>query len=146
MQLASKQQADAFIRCKRGDIPFLIELARETYPTFDDGAASRWLDKVLPNPDALVLRTGQAAVVALAGSPPWMPHDRQCHILFVLGYPRGVWDVVRLLRASQDWAVERGCSVWRFGADVPFDLEPLARRVGAIQDSPRFIRALSGRA
>lgn len=145
MQLASNREAE-LIRCKRGDIPFLLELARETYPSFDEGAASRWLDKVLPNPDALILRTVSAAIVALAAAPAWMPHEKQCHIIFVLGYSRGVWDVIRLLRASQEWAREQGCSLWRFGADVPFDVGPLAKRVGASEDSPRYFLALRGQA
>lgn len=144
LSVSNDREPAALIHCQRGDIPFLLELARETYPSFDERAASIWLDKVLPRADSLVLRSASAAIVAMVGAPSWMPSDRQCHIIFVLGYPRAVWDVVRLLRASQEWALEMGCGLWRFGADVPFDVGPLARRVGASEDSPRYYRALRG--
>ena len=142
MQSACEFTSDEIVQCGHGDIPFLVRLARETYPAFDTAAATRWLDKVLPNPDALILRTGSAAVVALSGSPPWQPSERQCHILFVLGAERAVWDCVRLLRATQQWARDGGCSLWRFGSDTPTDVGPLARRVGAVEDSPRYFRVL----
>ena len=49
-----------------------------------------------------------------------------------------MWDSVRLVRASIEWAVKRQCAYWRLNSDTDYDLGPIAERMGANIRTPRY--------
>jgi hypothetical protein len=50
-----------------------------------------------------------------------------------------MWEAVMLLRASIEWAKRRKCSLWRISSETDFDLEPIARKLGAVEPSTRWV-------
>lgn len=122
------------------DLPWALDLAKRRYPPFDEHGALHWALCTLADRErALMIRTDDAFLCGACGAPPWAPTARQFIVMFLCAEPRAIWQTVKLCRFSVAWAEERG-AIWRIGADVPVDLGPIARSVGAVMDLPRYIR------
>jgi hypothetical protein len=68
---------------------------------------------------------------------PWTPAEFECNVIMVCSDHGGMWEALRLLRVSVDWARRRKCSEWRLTSEND-DLTMLAHRIGATETSPRF--------
>jgi len=75
---------------------------------------------------------------------PWLPANNECNVVTICADDGAGWQVIKLLRASIDWARKRNCSAWKLSSDTDYDVTPLAKRVGAQQAHTRFVLDLRG--
>lgn len=131
-------------RAALDDIDFLVDLAAELYDQpFNRPSVRLWLQQVIRHPNYLVMLTENAAVVAFASPPAFDPTHPDCRILYLLG--RRIWDVVRLLRLAAQWASMHGARELHLSAVNGVDIEPLARRLKAVEDPmPSYVISLGG--
>lgn len=89
-------------------------------------------------------RTDDAFLVALASVFPWLPGDPEVNVVCICADDDAGWQVIKLLRASIEWARKRNAKCWRITSDTGYDLRPLAWRIGAREVNPRFEIELRG--
>ena len=123
------------------DTPWVVELCKRKYSQHYDAVSTEaWFRSlVLPNPMKwLPIRTDHAFLIAMFSMDPWSPTQIICDIQFICADEGAMWEAVRLLRYSIDYAQKRGSTVWRLGVgwDNPTDLRPIARLVGAKEVHP----------
>ena len=111
------------------DMAWVLELAQQRYPPFDEDGAVRWLLDILPSTDALTVRSDNAFLIGAAGTMPWRPQRIEAHVLFLCAEHRHHWQAVRLLSFMTAWAKGIGAAALYVGADTGLDLGPLARWV-----------------
>lgn len=128
-------------RIVAGDIPWILSLASERYRQFDPGGALTFLIQALQSQTTLMIRTEQksAFLIASTVSAPWYPKELDCHVMGFCAKPGAHWQALKLLRESVAWAKLQGCVRWRFHSETEHDVGALCRRVGARQDSPRYL-------
>jgi hypothetical protein len=123
------------------DIPWMLEVAAKRYPTdkFDLLSTETWFRNiVLKSPMIfLPIRTKNAFLVAMLCCVPWIPAEFETNIILVCADEGAMWEALRLLRVSVEWAKIRKCSSWRLTSEND-DLTMMARRIGANEISPRF--------
>jgi hypothetical protein len=73
---------------------------------------------------------------------PWLAGELEANVVFICADDGCMWQALRLLRCSIDWARRRRCTTWRLASETDYDLGPLARRLGVTEQSPRFILQL----
>lgn len=125
------------------------DLLRRRYPNnYDPMTAARWVkEHVIPSPLLyLGIRTDDAFLIALVNQMPWVPGENIIEVVSLCADDDPGWpfQTVKLLRASIEWARHRNAKAWRICSETHYDLEPLARRVGAHAVSPRYILELRG--
>jgi len=128
---ANNFQAEELRRCGIDDLPFILSLAYERYRAFDPGRTLIWLAQTLQNPLSLMLRAERAFLIASIAVPAWHPNEKEAHVLFVCAGDGYHWQACTLLRQSVDWARGQGCVSWHVSSETEYDIEPLARRLGA---------------
>lgn len=123
------------------DIPWLFQLCRKKYShRFDALGTEVWFrNTVLKSPLLYApQRTDNAFCISMMTVTPWLPTEFEACVLFICAEDGAHWEVMRLLRASVDWARLRRCTAWRCASETEADLTVFARRVGATEISPRF--------
>lgn len=123
------------------DWPWLFNLTRRRYgPRYDLVTSEQWYrNRVLPEPGTFhPMRTVNAFCISMISWLPWLPAEPECGIVFICTDNGHMAEGITLLRDSIDWGRERRCAVWRMASETAFDLEPLAKRVGAKEASPRW--------
>jgi hypothetical protein len=70
---------------------------------------------------------------------PWFPAEPECSAIFACAEDGAMWDVIKLMRDSIEWARRRRCSMWRLSSDTAADFENVAKRLGATEISPRYV-------
>jgi hypothetical protein len=123
------------------DILWMRDVAAKRYPSdkFDHFATEGWVrNTVLKQPLLFFpVRTANAFLIAMLSTVPWTPAEFQVNVLMVCADHGGMWEAVNLLRASVEWARMRKCTSWCLTSEND-DLTMLARRIGAVELSPRF--------
>lgn len=119
------------------DLDWLLDLARERYPYFEEDGARTWLTNVLTNQDVLCIRGEYGALVACAHVLMWNPKKPQVHMVFVVARPNRAFEGYRMLEIMVQWARSLGASA-HFGEETGIDLAPYARRLGAAMDRPSW--------
>ena len=142
IELAVAQpSADAVVRhrlIREECVPWMVALAHRRYPNnFDIQSAEMWFRNiVLKQPMVFCpIRTDHAFCVAMVSANPWLPAELHSHIAMVCAEDGKMWDAMLLLRESLAWAKRRGCVDWRLGSETLFELAPMAKRVGAVEDT-----------
>jgi hypothetical protein len=129
------------------DLPWLHYLFGKRYPKhYDRATTERWFRSfVVKDPlNMFAARTDDAFLVALTAVLPWIPGEPEVNVVGLCAEEDCGWQVVRLLRASIDWARKRNAARWRINTDTDYDVGALALRVGAHEISPRFEIDLRG--
>lgn len=123
------------------DIPWALSLAYERYGAYEPGKTLLFVLQALRSPDALILKNEArtAFLVANAVASPWWPDQLECHVMMLCTKPGAHWQGIKLLRESIDWARLHSCVRWRFHSETAHDVGALCRRVGAREDSPRYV-------
>jgi hypothetical protein len=127
------------------DIPWVLDLGVKRYPLqYDRIGAEGWLRNcVLPTPLLFYpARTQNAFTISMLNIVPWLPNDIECNVVAMCADDGAMWEVARLLRASVAWAKKRRANTWRVVSETDFDVGPLARRMGAKEQQPRYIMRL----
>ena len=117
------------------DAPWLIYLCKKRYShRYDQIGTEQWFRNiVLKQPGVfLAIRTQNAFLIALIAFIPWTPTEPECNVAFLCCDDGCMWEGLKLLRTSIDWAKMRRCAVWRMSSDTTYDFSALARRIGAV--------------
>jgi len=130
---------------ERSDLEWVHRLFKQRYPQdYCWHTTDVWFcHTVLNNPLSIyAARTDDAFVLANTTVMPWIPGKYECHIVTICSDENAsastTWQVMKLLRASIDWARARKCYVWKISSDMEIDVTPLAQRLGAKQLLTRF--------
>lgn len=119
----------------------MAELAQRRYPNnFDIQAAELWVRNiVLKGPMVfLPIRTDDAFCISMITLTPWFPNDWEAVVVMICADDGKMWQALALLRESLAWAGRRNCADWRLSSETSYDIEPLARRLGAEEFQPRY--------
>ena len=124
------------------DLPWLLTLCERRYSArYDSKTTQAWyINLVLKNPQLyLAERTDHAFCITHIYVLPFTGKDIIADVMFLCAEEGTMWDTVRLMRSSIDWAKERNGRKWQIASDTDFDLTPLAKRVGAKFLAPRCV-------
>lgn len=127
------------------DLPWLKYICAKRYPdAFEPESTALWyINVVLKNPMLfLPVRTRNAFLIQMISTLPWFPQEFQCNVVFIAADEGAMWEAMSLLRYGIDWAKRRKCTDWRLAGDAEFDLEPIAKRLGADEVQARFVLKL----
>lgn len=122
------------------DIAWMADLGKRRYSNaYDFRTVEGWFTNiVLKSPLAfLPIRTDSAFCIALLSTTPWAGGS-ECNIALLCADHNSGWQAMTLLKATIDWARQRKASVWRIASETEFDLGPLALRLGAKEQTPRY--------
>lgn len=86
----------------------------------------------------LYVRTDDAFLVGVINIIPWQPGELEFMVALVYADDGCMWQAVKLLRFSIEWARKRKCADWRLSSETTRELGPIARRLGAVELSPRY--------
>ena len=123
------------------DLPWLQILFKKKYPEgFDAITTEGWFRNVVLKTPIMFhpIRLTNSFLIAMLSCLPWTPSQFDCHIVCVCADDGHMWETAKLLRASINWARLRKCKRWNLTSDTDFDLEPMARRIGAAENTPRY--------
>jgi hypothetical protein len=127
------------------DLLWVVWLGRKRYPkNYDPPGAEGWLRNIVLKQPLMFLaqRTPNAFAVSMISVKPWTPSELECHVAALCADDGCMFEALKLLRWSIEWAKLRKCSVWSITSDTDYDFELLARRMGAVDISPRYILRL----
>lgn len=126
------------------DIPFIVSLARRSYPEYTLADAEAWTAKIISLPNAAMFVCGDAVATVAAQCEFWNPGALVSDVLPMFGHPTkdNPLGVFKALSAAADWSRDIGCYGMRFGSSIgayasnagrPSSelMEPFARRMGA---------------
>lgn len=128
------------------DLPFLTFLFKKKYPShFDPIGAEGWFRNIVLKSPLMFypVRLANSFLIAMISCVPWLPADFDCHIVAVCADDGAMWETLKLLRSSIDWARKRQCKRWMLASDTVYDLGPMARRLDVKELSPRFTLELT---
>jgi hypothetical protein len=126
-------------------IPWMHDVGDRRYPgKYDRLGVEMWVRNiVLKGPMMfLPIRSDNAFLIAMLSTTPWVPQTPEANVALVCADDGKMWEAIMLLRASIEWAKRRKCSLWRVSSETDFDLEPIARKLGAIEPNTRWILRL----
>lgn len=138
---ATNYQQTGIRRIEVADFAWMMTLAHERYDSYDPGGALRFALQAVNAPAVLGIcsREMDAFLVASHVAPPWDPKRKECNVLMVCAAPGAHWQAVKLLRECIAWARLQGCVRWRLHSDTEHDIRAIARRLGAYEDTPRYV-------
>lgn len=124
------------------DLPWLTYLCKKRYShDFDSETTTAWFKNIVLKSPLMfyAIRTQDAFCITLISVTPWLPNSIEANMVFLCADDDCMWQAIRLLRSSIDWAKRRHCTLWRLSSDTDYDLSPLAMRLGATEQTPRYI-------
>lgn len=130
-------------RATHADIDFMLNIARERYPVFNEREAEAWLMHTIGKSDMIVLRSDHAALIATLARPFWSGQLR-CHLLFLAcrRFPglsrKGLAEGLALMRAADHERQIRGAQSFHFSEDTGANYAVLAKYLGAKHDRPSY--------
>ena len=123
----------------------MLELGDRRYPgRYDRLGTEMWCRNiVLKGPMMfLPIRSDHAFLIAMLSTTPWTPATPECNVVLVCAEEGRMWEAIMLLRASQEWADRRLCSLWRLSSETDFDIGPIAHKLGATEANVRYVKRL----
>lgn len=127
------------------DLAWALPLFRKRYPQrYDQDGAEGWFRNIVLKAPLLFYpaRTDHAFVITMQSSLPWLPSEWTADVVATCAEEGAMWEVVQLLRRSVEWSRQRRLTIWRICSETDYDIEPLARRMGASSITPRYILRL----
>lgn len=127
------------------DCGWMLDLGKRRYSNqFDFQATEQWYRNIVLKGPMMFwpMRTDNAFCIAMLSTTPWRPSTPECNIALVVADENCMWEAIMLLRASIEWAKRRKCSLWRVSSETDFDLEPIARKLGATEPHVRWVLRL----
>ena len=122
-------------RATEDDLPHLLAIASYAYPDFDVHASILWAEQALQNPDIGIWAGERTLGVCAVSAPFYAPSERRGTMLFLASEPGAGFEPVKMLRTMVDWCLnERDAVAFHLGEATGVNLEPLAKRVGAVLD------------
>jgi hypothetical protein len=127
------------------DVPWMLEVGRRRYSSrFDLDSTAGWMRNVVLKSPLLFYpaRTENAFAVSMLSCAPWLPAEFEVNLILICADNGAMWDALRLMRNSMEWAKRRKATLWRFCSETDYDLAPLARRLHVTELTPRFVKRL----
>lgn len=124
------------------DIEWLNYLCKKKYSNrFDAATTENWFRNIaLKSPLTFYCtRTDNAFQILMLSVMPWLPAEPEANCIFVCADEGAMWEALRLLRDSIDWAKKRKCAMWRLSSDTEVEFPGVARRLGCTEISPRYL-------
>src|SRR6516162_4680312 len=124
-----------------GDIDWMIYPGKKRYPpTYDPVTVEGWFrNVVLKSPMMFFpIRMPNAFAISMLSVVPWLPSEFECNVVAVCADDDCMWEAMKCLRGSIEWAKKRKVKRWRLVSETTYDLAPFAKRLGAREISPRF--------
>lgn len=125
-----------------GDLDWLTYLCRKRYShAYDPESTQAWFKNIVLKSPLMFypIRTRDAFVITMLSIVPWLPNDIDANVIFICADDGAMWQSLKLLRCSIEWAKRRRATLWRLSSDTDNDLRMLAMRVGATEIAPRFV-------
>lgn len=124
------------MQCTAGDAAWLMELGQKMYGKLlqNHEKTLEWLISNINSPDSLVLRTDESAIICVCRPMPFSDFPVASVVLFA-GKP---WDLTGLFREAKIWAKSKGAEKLHFRSTTEYDIEPLAKRIGAKIEYPAY--------
>lgn len=131
-QFATPWPARKFIRrATLYDMPFMVALAREKYPSLPVAEGVGWMESCLSNPERLVLVGPNSVGVAQIGWNYGFQRRARLDMLGARPTVSGAWEAFRMVQIMLAWAKDQGAEgTFRLDADTGVDFGPFARRLG----------------
>jgi hypothetical protein len=123
------------------DLPWLIFLCKKKYESrYDPISTEQWFRNIVLKSPLMFLpvRMPNSFMICMLSTLPWIPSEFDCNVVFICADDGHMWEAMKLLRHSIEWAKKRKCKRWRLCSDTETDLTMMARRVGAWEISPRY--------
>jgi hypothetical protein len=123
------------------DIPWLVDLCKRRYSSKYDAVTSEgWFRNIVLKQPVIFYpaRMPNAFCISMLSLVPWLPAEVECNVIFICADEGALWEGMKLLRASINWARERKCTIWRLSSDTDADLSAMAFRLGAKEIAPRY--------
>lgn len=124
------------------DLDWLTYLCKKRYShAYDSDSTAAWFTNIVLKSPLMfyAIRSQDAFCISMLSITPWIPNSIECNVVFICADDDCMWQALRLLRCSIDWARRRKCTLWRISSDTDYDLRLLALRVGARELSPRYV-------
>jgi hypothetical protein len=124
------------------DLDWLTYLCKKKYShRYDPETTQNWFRNIVLKSPLMFYaqRTQDAFVITMLSIVPWLPNDIDANVIFICADDGAMWQSLKLLRSSIEWARKRRATLWRISTDTENNLEMLARRLGATAIEPRFI-------
>lgn len=123
------------------DVPFLMELAKERYAdqSPDMAQVEAWLnERTHPACGMIFLRSENGACVAVRPEPSfWTQEQNEWHLAFLVArgpVGRRGWEAYSLMKTMLECVRNLGAS-FHFTSETGADLSPIAKRLGAVEDT-----------
>jgi hypothetical protein len=123
------------------DLPWLIYLGKKRYGLdYDYTTVEGWYRNIVLKSPLMFhsARTENAFAISMISTLPWLPSEFEANIIFICAEDGAMWEAMRLLRDSVAWAKLRKCKRWRMSSNTEYDVQAMARRLGATEITPRF--------
>lgn len=122
------------------DFPDCFAIADACYPAFDKTAMWKWAIHAIHSPNFIGVRTDDAFGFASVSGIIWNPAERHGSQMFLGVRDNAVWQAVKIVRTMAEWCTEiMGAEDYHFGEATGMRMDIIAKRVGAVQNSPSFV-------
>lgn len=125
-----------------GDIDWMHALGKKRYSSkYDLVTTEGWFRNVVLKQPVLFYpaRMPNAFCISMLSLTPWSPSEAECNVVIVCADDGCMWEAMKCLRSSIEWGRARRCSVWRLSSDTDYELGRMAKRLGAMEISPRYL-------
>jgi hypothetical protein len=128
-------------RIELDDIPECFAIARASYSVpFDERAMYDWALKALNNPNVIGVMTEDAFGLAAVSAVAWEPAVLHGAQQFLAVRDKRVFQACKIVKIMRDWCLDvRGAVDYHFGEATGMDMSIIAKRVGAVQNSPTYV-------
>lgn len=121
------------------DIPFLLEVAKRVYKdqNFDVDASRAWLENMIEQPWALVMRGRYGGCVATIMTP-FYSCEKSGYMNFICTLPNRENEGQRMMRLAAQWCKKNNAKLY-FGQKTGRNFKALAVKLGAKECPPTFV-------
>lgn len=118
-----------------------MDLCKRRYSNrYDQTTSEGWFRNIVLKAPLIFLpaRLSDAFIISSVNVIPWLPGELEANCVMLCAEEGAMWQALRLLRFSIEWARNRRCVEYRLSSETGYDIAALAMRVGASELSPRY--------
>ena len=119
----------------------MADIARESYAgvAYDEAAMFQWGERALAQNNVIGVMDDGAWGFAQVAPVPWNPSEIHGTQLFFCCRKTAIWRGLGCMRAMINWTVQRGAVDYHFGEVTGMPMSIIAKRIGAVHNSPTFV-------
>ncbi len=123
------------------DFPDCFAIARASYNMpFDEVAMYNWALMAINQPTVIAIRDDDTFGIASVAPVAWEPGVLHGSQQFLAVRNNAVWSACKLVKIMRDWCIEvMGAVDYHFGEATGMRMDVIAKRVGAVPNSPTFV-------